>query len=66
MIGVVKFADGHVEDILQRIGSDKNELIVTTYGTYMREYGSKFFRYIKDFDCFIPCKDIIEIELEET
>lgn len=66
MKGVIRFKDGHWEDIFQHIGFVKAGLFVTQSGTYMRTDETRFYRYIKDFDVFIPCSDIATVELEEV
>lgn len=65
MKGVIKFKDGHTEDILQHVGFLKAGLFVTESGTYMRTDEAKFYRYIKEFDAFEEYKDIESIEMEE-
>lgn len=65
MKDVIKFKDGHVENVLQHVGFVKAGLFVTESGTYMRTDETKFYRYIKDFDVFVDCADIESIEMEE-
>lgn len=65
MKGIVKFQDGHAEDILQHVGFVKAGLFVTESGTYMRTDEVKFYRYVKDFDVFVDCMDIESVEMEE-
>ena len=65
MKGAIKFKDGHSEDILKHVGFETAGVFVTGYGTYIRTDDTKFYRYIRDFDMYVPCVDIASIEMEE-
>jgi hypothetical protein len=65
MKGIIKFKDGHFEDILKHIGFEEAGIFVTQTGTYMRSDVAQFYRYLKDFDMWTSCDDIVDIELEE-
>ena len=65
MKGIIKFKDGHIEYILRHVGFKEAGLFITENTNYIRTDKSAFYRYIKDFDVFVPCVDIVTVELEE-
>lgn len=64
MKGTVYFTNRPDEEVIKHIGFVKAGIFVTLSGIYLRIDGA-YYRYLKDADAFIACKDIQKIEMEE-
>lgn len=64
MKGTVYFTNRPDEDVIKHIGFVKAGVFVTKSGIYLRMEDS-YYRYLKDFDCFLACPDVTKIEMEE-